>query len=345
MEKLDWSNLSFKARPTDALVVSCFREGQWSAPEVTGNFNLTLSSFAGVFHYASACIDGLKAFRGADGKVRIFRPGESADRLRRSGAHLDMAVPSREMFIDMCVMCVKANIDYLPPYGYNASMYLRPILVGTNSQLGVNSSIDVMLAIMCSPVGVYGGATGLAPCKALISRNYDRVAPNGTGQFKIAANYAPSLHPYNIAHGRGYDQILFLDPATKTKVDEFTAANFFAIKGNSYVTPLSDSILPSITNNSLQHLAEDFGYKVEKRPILVEELAEFEEADACGTAVVINPVHRIDDRPQLESEILTRTYTFGSPDKCGPVSLRLYNRMRDIQEGREEDIHNWCLTF
>lgn len=345
MVELDWANLSFKARPTNALVISYFRDGQWSAPEVTENFNLTLSSFAGVFHYASACIEGLKAFRGVDGKVRIFRPEESGERLRSSGTHLDMAVPSKELFIDMCVKCVRANIDYLPPYGYDASMYLRPILVGTNSQLGVNSSIDVMLAVMCSPVGAYGGSAGLTPCTAVLSRNYDRVAPNGTGRFKLAANYAPSLHPCNIAHRRGYEQVLFLDPATKTKVDEFAAANFFAIKGNTYVTPLSDTILPSITNNSLQKLAEDFGYHVEKRPIPVEDLAEFEEVDTCGTAVVIKPIYKIDDRPQIESEILTKSYTFGTPDMCGPVSQRLYNRIKDIQYGREEDIHNWCLTF
>ncbi len=345
MVELDWSNLSFKARPTNALVVSYYRNGQWSVPDVTSNFNLTLSSFAGVFHYASACIEGLKAFRGIDGKVRIFRPGESGERLRSSGSHLDMAVPPTEMFIDMCVMCVKANIDYLPPYGYDASMYLRPILVGTNSQLGVDSSIDVMLAIMCSPVGTYGGSNGLAPCTALISRNYDRVAPNGTGRFKIAANYAPSLHPCNAAHKRGYDQVLFLDPRTKTTIDEFASSNFFAIKGNSYVTPLSDTILPSITNNSLQRLAEDLGYQVVARPIPVEDLAEFEEVNTCGTAIVLRPVHRIDDRPAIESEVLTKSYTFGTPDKCGPVSQKLYNCIRDIQEGREEDIHNWCLTF
>lgn len=345
MAELDWLNLAFKARKTNAMVVSYFKDGQWSAPEVTTDFNITLNCFAGVFHYANACFEGAKAFRGADGKVRIFRPDENAKRMQSSGSYLDMAVPSEQMFIDMAVTCVKENIEYLPPYGYGASLYIRPLLIGVNPQLGVKSSTEVMFIVMCSPVGTYSGAKGLTPATAIISRNYDRAAPNGTGHFKLAANYATSLHPYNIAHNRGYGELLFLDAATKTKIDEFGSSNFFAIKGNTYVTPLSDSVLPSITNKSLQQVAKDFGYTVEKRPVLVEELAEFEEVNACGTAVVITPIHKIEDRPQLESDVLTKAYTFGQPDKCSPVSEKLYNQIRGIQDGTIEDIYNWCLVL
>ena len=342
MAQLDWSDLSFKYRKTNVIIVSHYKDGEWSEPVSTQDFDLHLCAFAGVFHYANACFEGLKAFRGADGKVRIFRPDENAKRIRRSGSHLDMAVPSEELFIRMVKQCVKENIDYLPPYGYGASMYIRPILIGSNPQLGIASSTEVLFAVMCSPVGTYSGAKILTPATAVISRNYDRAAPNGTGAFKIAANYATSLHPYNLAHRLGYGELLFLDPATKTKIDEFGSSNFLAIKGNTYVTPLSDSVLPSITNKTLQAVAEDFGFKIEKRAVPVEELCEFDEINACGTAVVITPVCSIDDKLTLESETIERTITVPSGDECGKVSRRLYDRIRAIQDGREEDTHNWC---
>ena len=345
MAELDWSNLAFKARQTNAMVISYFKDGQWSEPELTSDFSITLNCFAGVFHYANACFEGAKAFRGADGKVRIFRPDENARRMQSSGGYLDMAAPSEELFVRMCVECVNANLEYLPPYGYGSSMYIRPLLIGVNPQLGVNSSKEVLFAVMCSPVGTYSGKAGLTPTTAVISRNYDRAAPNGTGRFKLAGNYATSLHPYNLAHGLGYGELLYLDPATKTKIDEFGSSNFLAIKGNTYVTPLSDSVLPSITNKSLQQVAKDFGMTVEKRAVKVEELAEFDEVNACGTAVVITPIHKIDDKPQLESETVTRSYTFGQADVCSPVSQKLYDRIRGIQNGTEEDTHNWCLVL
>lgn len=345
MAELDWTNLSFKYRKTNAIVVSYYKDGEWSAPVAQSDFDFHFSAFAGVFHYANACFEGLKAFRGVDGKVRIFRPDENAKRMQRSGAHLDMAAPSEEMFIDMCVQCVKANIDFLPPYGYGASMYLRPVLIGINPQLGIASSTEVIFAVMCAPVGTYSGAKSLSPGTAVLARNYDRAAPNGTGQFKIAANYATSLHPYNMAHKQGYRELLFLDPATKTRIDEFGSSNFLAIKGNSYITPLSDSVLPSITNKTLQAVAQDFGMTVEKRVVLVDELSEFEEINACGTAVVITPICSIDDKQTLESTEVTRTFHMPSGDECGKVSRKLYDRIRGIQDGLEEDTHNWNLII
>ena len=342
MQNLDWSNLSFKYRETAAMIVSYYREGQWSAPVATKDFNFSFNAYAGVFHYANACFEGLKAFRGADGKLRMFRPDMNAKRIQDSGGYLDMATPSEEMFVEMCAMCVKENIDFVPPYGYGASLYIRPVLIGMNPQLGIASSKEVVFAVMCAPVGTYSGAASLSTGTAVISRNYDRAAPNGTGHFKIAANYATSLHPYNLSHKLGYRELLYLDPAQKKYIDEFGSSNFLAIKGDTYVTPLSDSVLPSITNKSLQQAALDLGYKVEKRKVPVEELAEFDEVNACGTAVVITPIGTIDDKPALESDTITKTYTFGDPNKVGPVSEKLYNYLRGIQDGLIEDPHGWC---
>lgn len=342
---LDWSNLAFQYRKTNAIILSHYKDGQWSAPVASDDFDFHFNAFAGVFHYANACFEGLKAFRGVDGKVRLFRPDENAKRLQRSGRHLDMAVPSEELFLEMCLMCVKENLDFLPPYGYNASMYLRPVLIGCNPQLGIASSEEVLFAVLGAPVGTYSGAKSLSPGTAVLSRNFDRAAPNGTGCYKLAANYATSLHPYNLAHKQGYRELLFLDPSTHTKIDEFGSSNFLAIRGNSYITPLSPSVLPSITNKSLQTVAEDFGMKVEKRIVPIEELAEFEEVNACGTAVVITPICSIDDKATLEDTVVTKTYRFGDPSCCGPVSEKLYNRIRGIQDGAEEDIHNWCVIL
>ncbi|MBS7317593.1 MAG: branched-chain amino acid aminotransferase [Candidatus Cryptobacteroides sp.] len=343
MAEFDWSNLGFHYRKTNAIIVSYYRNGEWTPLTASKDFEFHLSAFAGVFHYANACFEGLKAFRGADGKVRLFRPDENAKRIRRSAAHLDMAAPSEEMFIEACLMCVRENLEFLPPYGYGASMYLRPVIVGINPQLGIASSEEVLFAVMCSPVGTYSGAKSLSPGTAVLARNYDRAAPNGTGAFKIAANYATSLHPYNMAHRQGYRELLFLDPATKTKVDEFGSSNFLAIKGNRYVTPLSDSVLPSITNKTLQAVAEDFGLTVEKRDVPVDELAEFDEINACGTAVVITPISSIDDKLTLESSEITRTFHIPSGDECGKVSRKMYERIRGIQDGTEEDSHGWNL--
>ena len=344
MKNIDWSKLSFSYTQTKALVYSRCIDGKWETPTVTENFNICLNSFAGIFHYAPSCFEGLKAFRGVDGRIRLFRPDKNAKRMADSATYLDMPYPSEEMFINMCVQCVKENIDYLPPYeASGASLYLRPILIGINPQLGIPSARDVMFAVMCSPVGTYSGAKSLSPGNAVISRNYDRASTFGSGCYKLGANYAQSLHAYNIAHNTGYRELLFLDSATKTTIEEFGSSNFFAIKGNTYITPRSGSVLPSITNNSLRKVAADMGLNVEVRPIKVEELAEFDEVNSCGTAVVITPICSIDDKPQLECEEASRHYTFGSPDKCGAVSEKLYNRIIGIQKGLEEDTHNWCL--
>lgn len=345
MQNIDWSNLGFDPRNTKAAVVSRFKDGKWSEPEITENLTFTLSAYAGVLHYANSCFEGLKAFRGIDGKIRIFRPDENARRMIRSGEFLSMPYPSEELFIDMCLKCVNANLEFLPPYGYDASMYLRPVLIGSNPQINLYPSEEAIFAVLGSSVGSYSGKAPLTSVNAVISRDFDRAAPNGTGSYKLSSNYAPSFRAYGIAHATGFKELLFLDPATKTRIDEFGSSNFLAIKGNSYITPLSDSVLPSITNKSLQTIAADFGMKVEKRIVPVEELSEFEEVNACGTAVVITPIYSITDKPGLKSDIVTKEYKYAEPGVCGQTSAKLYRHLRGIQEGLVEDTHNWCIVL
>ena len=341
MQNLDWAHLGFTVRETNGILVSRYKDGKWTEPtRETGA--MELSPYSIVLHYSTCCFEGLKAFRGADGVVRIFRPDENARRLRRSAEFLDMPAPSEELFISMCEEYVRWNIDFLPPYGYNASMYLRPLLIGTDKQFGLKSPVEVTFIMMAIPAGSYSGTQTLSPVPAVISRDFDRAAPTGTGSYKLGANYAPSFHAYNTAHALGFTELLFLDPATKTKIDEFGSSNFFGIKDGTYVTPLSDSVLPSITNKSLQQVALDLGYKVEKRVIPFEELDTFEEVNACGTAVVITPIGSITDKPRLKGEEVTRVYHFGQEGVCGPVSRKLYETLRGIQDGIVPDTHGWC---
>ncbi|MBR1707022.1 MAG: branched-chain amino acid aminotransferase [Bacteroidales bacterium] len=345
MAATDWSRRSFAYYPTDAIVLSRCIGGVWSTPEVTGDFKLNLHCFAGVFHYAPSCFEGLKAYQGADGRVRLFRPHENAARMAAAARYLDMPTPPAELFVELCIRCVQANWNHIPPYGTEASLYLRPVLFGINPQLGIKSPDDVMLVVMASAIGTYSGAKSLTPGTAVLSRNYDRAATFGSGGYKIGANYAQSLHAYNVAHGKGYRELLFLDSATHTRIEEFGSSNFFAIKDGRYITPDSASILPSITNKSLRRVAEDAGLQVERRPVAVEELETFEEVNACGTAVVITPICRIDDKTSLESGEVTRSWHFGRPDRCSPVSEMLYRRLVRIQKGIDEDPYDWCLII
>ena len=339
MANIDWSKLTFSYTKTNTILTTTFRNGEWSPVESHTDDYMKVSTFCGAFHYAIECFEGLKAFRGKDGRIRLFRPEENAKRLIRSAKYLGIEAPSVEMFVEMCKRVVLENIDYLPPYEESgASMYLRPTLIGTNPQLGVQSSKESLFMILCSPVGAYVGGA-LDAVDVVIARNYDRAAPNGSGSFKVGGNYACSLRSLNIAHEQGYKAVLYLDPSTKTKIDEFNSSNFFAIKDNRYITPKSDSILPSITNMSLETVAAHLGMEVERREVLVDELSTFEEVGECGTAVVITPVHKLVDKPFLESDQET-VYTFGN-GQCGPKSLRLYNYITQLQKGDIEDPFGW----
>lgn len=341
MSNIDWSKLTFSYTKTNTILSTTFRNGEWTPVESSTDDYLKISAFSGSLHYAIECFEGLKAFRGKDGRIRLFRPEENAKRLIRSAKYLGIEAPSIEMFVDMCKRAVLENIDYLPPYEEaGASLYLRPTLIGTNPQLGVQSSKESTFIMLCSPVGAYVGGA-LDAVDVVIARNYDRAAPNGSGAFKVGGNYACSLYSLNVAHEQGYKAVLYLDPATKTTIDEFNSSNFFAIRGNSYITPKSGSILPSITNMSLETVAAHLGMEVERRPVPVEELSTFDEVGECGTAVVITPVHKLIDKPFLESDEET-VYTYGD-GMCGPKSLRLYNFITQLQRGEIPDEFGWTI--
>ena len=339
MANIDWSKLTFSYTKTNTILRTVYKDGAWTPVESLTDDNLTFSSYAGALHYAIECFEGLKAFRGKDGRIRLFRPEENAKRLQRSAKYLGIEAPSVGMFVEMCKRAVLENLDYLPPYEEaGASLYLRPTLIGTNPQLGVQSSKESTFLMLCSPVGAYVGGA-LDAVDVVIARNYDRAAGNGSGSFKVGGNYACSLYSLNKAHELGYKAVLYLDPVTKKYIDEFNSSNFFAIKGNTYITPKSDSILPSITNMSLETAAAHLGMEVERRPVAVEELSTFDEVGECGTAVVITPVHKLVDKPTLESEEET-VYTYGD-GQCGPKSLKLYHFIKGIQRGEIEDVFNW----
>ena len=289
---------------------------------------------ASCLHYGQEAFEGLKAFRGKDGKVRVFRMDENAKRFRRSAEGILMEPLPEELFKEMVRMVVKLNAKFIPPYGSGASLYIRPLEIGMSPRVGVNPADEYTVIMLVTPVGPYFKA-GFKPTKVCLSREYDRVAPKGTGSIKVGGNYAASLVAGDKAHKLGYSVMLYLDPKEKKYLDECGAANFYGVKGNTYVTPKSDSILPSITNKSIRQLAHDLGMEVEERHIPYEELSEFDEVGNCGTAAVCSPVGQIDD---LDNG---RTFEYGM-EEAGPVTTKLYNKLRAIQYGEEPDEHGWC---
>ncbi|OWP30567.1 branched chain amino acid aminotransferase [Prevotella nigrescens] len=334
MKKIDWANLSFGYQKTDYNVRCYYRDGKWGEIEVSSDENINIHMAATCLHYGQEAFEGLKAYRCPDGKVRVFRPEENAARLQRTCRGIVMPEPPTSLFIEMVKKVVRLNQEYIPTYESGATLYIRPLLIGTGAQVGVRPAEEYLLLIFVTPVGPYFKG-GFSTNPYVIMRNFDRAAPLGTGTYKVGGNYAASLKANQIAHEKGYASEFYLDCKEKKYVDECGAANFFGIKNNTYVTPESTSILPSITNKSLMQIAEDLGMTVERRPISAEELATFEEAGACGTAAVISPISRLDD---LEKG---KTYNFG--DKPGPWSVKLYETLRGIQYGTIEDAHNWTM--
>jgi len=288
-------------------------------------------------HYGQEAFEGLKAFTGVDGRIRIFRLEENARRMHRSAEGVMMAPVPLELFREIVLQAVKLNLKYVPPYGEGASLYIRPLLIGTGAQVGVKPAQEYMFMVFVGPVGPYF-KEGFNPVKMQIVRDFDRAAPLGTGHIKVGGNYAASLRAGQRAHSDGFSSCIFLDAKEKKYIDEAGPANFFGIKGNTYVTPDSHSILPSITNMSLRVLAEEMGMKVEQRAVPVEELEEFEEVGACGTAAVISPICIIHDRDT------GREYHFCKNGQAGTVSQKLYSKLKGIQEGHEPDTHGW-ITF
>lgn len=334
MENINWSELGFGYVPTDFNVRSTWRNGAWSKPELSSDEFVPVHIASSALHYGQTAFEGAKAFMGKDGNVRLFRIDENAKRMQSSAEYLMMGVPSVELFTEMAEMVVKANARFIPPYGSGASLYLRPVLFGTGPCLGVRPASEYMLIMFVSPVGPYF-KNGFKPIRAIIDRDHDRAAPLGTGHIKAGGNYGASLLSGEHCHKLGYESAIYLDAAHKRYIDEAGAANFFGIRDNTYITPKSHSVLPSITNLSLRQLAEDLGMKVEQRPVDYTELATFEEAGACGTAAVISPICEVYDPEEK------KTYHFGDGKNAGKISTALYNKLRAIQLGDEPDTHSW----
>ena len=335
MKELDWANLSFGYMPTDYNVRCYYRNGSWGEVEVCSDEYLKMHMAATCLHYGQEAFEGLKAYRGADGKVRVFRMKDNAERLQRTCRGILMPEFPVEKFEEMVKKVVRLNQEYIPTYESGATLYIRPLLIGTGPQVGVRPATEYAFIIFVTPVGPYFKG-GFHSNPYIIMREFDRSAPLGTGTYKVGGNYAASLKANSIAHERGYASEFYLDAKEKKYIDECGAANFFGIRNKTYITPKSTSILPSITNKSLMQLAEDLGMTVEQRPVGEEELATFEEAGACGTAAVISPISYIDD-----SETGKR-YSFG--DTPGPWSTKLYNKLRGIQYGTEPDVHGWTTV-
>lgn len=335
MKDIDWKSLTFSYLRTDYNVRCYYRDGKWGEVEVCSDEYLKLHMAATCLHYGQEAFEGLKAYRCPDGKVRIFRAEENAARLQNTARGIVMPEVPTELFVDMVKKVVRLNQEYIPPYESGATLYLRPLLFGITAGVGVRPATEYCFLIFATPVGPYFKG-GFSSNPYIIVRDVDRAAPLGTGMFKVGGNYAASLRANKMAHEKGYASEFYLDAKEKKYVDECGAANFFGIKNNTYVTPKSTSILPSITNKSLMQIAEDLGMKVERRPIAEDELDSFEEAGACGTAAVISPISHLDD---LETG---KVYNFG--DKPGPWSTKLYETLRGIQYGTIEDKHGWTTV-
>ena len=334
MADFDWGNLPFGYMKTDYNVRCYFRDGKWGELEVSSDENVSMHMAATTLHYGQEAFEGMKAFTGKDGKVRLFRWEENAKRMRNSAKGVMMAEVPDDIFFNAVVKAINLNKRFMPPYGSGASLYIRPLLIGTGPQVGVKPAEEYLFMVFVSPVGPYF-KEGFKPVKMMIEREFDRAAPHGTGSIKVGGNYAASLNTLQAAHDGGFASAIFLDAKEKKYIDECGPANFFGIKDNTYITPKSPSILPSITNMSLITLAEDLGLKAERRPVLVEELETFEEAGACGTAAVISPIASITDVS------LDKVYSFSNDGQPGPVSIKLYETLQGIQAGDIEDKHNW----
>lgn len=334
MKNIDWSKLGFGYYKTDCNVRSYFKNGSWSDIDVCQGDTLEVSIAASGLHYGQQAFEGMKAFRGKDGKIRVFRWEENYERLRNSAHGVMMAEVPKELFKEMLFKVIELNKDYVPPRDTEAALYIRPILFGSGAQVGVKPATEYTFGIFVMPVGPYFKA-GFKPVNVQIVRDADRAAPLGTGTLKVGGNYAASLKSGERAHDEGFAAALYLDAIEKKYIDECGPANFFAIKDNTYVTPKSSSILASITNKSLIQLAQDMGIKTERRPIAVEELSSFDECGACGTAAVISPIGKIVDRDTKKE------YIFSKDGNVGPISTKLYNELRAIQYGDKPDPHGW----
>ncbi len=340
MEKknIDWANLGFGYVKTDKRYVSNFVGGKWDEGTLTDDNTVVLNECAGVLQYAQTVFEGLKAYTAENGKIVIFRPDLNAERLESSAKRMEIPVFPKERFIDAVEQTVRANAAYVPPYGSGATLYIRPYIFGTNAVIGVKPADEYQFRVFTTPVGPYfkGGAK---PVTIKVS-DFDRAAPNGTGFIKAGLNYAMSMHAIVTAHAEGFDENMYLDARTRTKVEETGGANFiFVTKDNKVVTPKSSSILPSITRRSLMYIAKEYlGLEAEEREVYFDEVKDFAECGLCGTAAVISPVGKIYDHGK---EICFPS----GMQEMGPVTKKLYETLTGIQMGRIEAPEGWIRTI
>ena len=337
-KEIDWSNIGFGYVQTDKRYVSNYKDGKWDEGGLTEEANVVLNECAGVLQYAQTVFEGLKAYRTEDGHIVTFRPDLNASRMADSARRLEMPVFPEDRFIRAVEQVVAANADYVPPYGSGATLYIRPYMFGTNPVIGVKPADEYQFRVFATPVGPYfkGGA------KPITIRvcDFDRAAPHGTGHIKAGLNYAMSLHAIVDAHQQGYDENMYLDSATRTKVEETGGANFiFITKDNKLVTPKSDTILPSITRRSLVYVAKEYlGMEVEEREVLFEEVKDFAECGLCGTAAVISPVGKVVDHGK---EICFPS----GMEEMGPVTKKLYDTLTGIQMGHIKAPESWIKVI
>ena len=334
---VDWDNLTFSYRPITKRYVANYKDGKWGKGSLTEDATVTLNECAGILQYCQEVFEGLKAYRTKDGKIVAFRPDLNAERMVDSAKRLEMSPVSKAMFLEAVDAVAKANEDWIPPYESGGALYLRPYLFATGSVIGVKPADAYQFRLFGTPVGSYF-KNGIKPITLTVS-DFDRAAPHGTGHIKAGLNYAMSLHAYIHAHENGFDENMFLDPATRTYVEETGGANFlFVTKDNTVITPKSNSILPSITRRSLMQIAEDLGYKTEQRPVKLAELSEFAECGLCGTAAVICPVGKVVDHGK---EI---AFPSGMQE-MGPVLTKLYKTLRGMQLCNIEAPKGWVRVI
>ena len=332
---LDWKNLGFSYIKTDYRFIAHWKDGKWDNGELTTDSTLHIHEGSTALHYGQQCFEGLKAYRCKDGSINLFRPDQNAKRMQNTCARLLMPQVPTELFIRACKEVVKANEKWLAPYGSGATLYLRPFVIGVGENIGVRPAPEYIFSVFCCPVGAYFKG-GMKPSNFLVT-DYDRAAPHGTGGVKVGGNYAASLLPHELAAERKFADAIYLDPKTHTKIEEVGAANFFGItRDNKFITPLSPSILPSITKYSLLYLAKErLGMETIEGDVYINELDQFAEAGACGTAAVISPIGGI----QYGDDF----HVFYSETEVGPITKRLYDELTGIQFGDIEAPEGWIV--
>jgi branched-chain amino acid aminotransferase len=333
-QKLDWKNLPFGYLKTDCNIRTYYKNGAWGKIEASSSEVIDIHMAATALHYGQQAFEGMKAYRGKDNKIRLFRWEENSKRLNRSAQVLLMPEVSADHYKEALNLAVQKNERFLPPYESGATLYIRPLLIGTGPEVGVKPANEYLFIIFVTPVGPYFSA-GFQPVDFTITYEFDRAAPLGTGHVKAGGNYAAGLRAMKKAHNEGFASVIFLDAREKAYIDECGPANFFAIRDNTYITPQSSSILASITNLSLMDLARDFGMKVEQRPIKAAELATFEEVGACGTGAIITPIKKIVDKKA------GKVYEYCQDAKPGPITQKLYDTLLGIQYGDLPDKFGW----